>query len=169
MIPLTNPYAWLAGVCGAALLWLTGFGMGHHQKTLEDRSAALGAAQKAVQTGARQSAATSTVDQHTATATAAIEVRTQTLIQKVPIYVTRKADDQCIVSAGAVSLLDAAASGSIPVPAIGVPDADSGVALSSVVSDTIVNAGNYRQLAERLKAWDDWYDAQAKINGVAAK
>jgi hypothetical protein len=154
---------WVQLAAGTALALVLGFGLGHHQKTLEDASAALSGAKRAVQTVGKQAAVNSTVDQHTTAAMGAIQARTVTLIQKVPLYVTRKADDQCIVSAGAVRLLDAAAGDTVPAAPIGLQDADSGVALSSLVSDAIVNAGNYKDLAERLKAWDDWYDGQSGL------
>lgn len=163
---------WVQLAAGTALGLVIGFGMGHHQKTLEDASAALAGAKLAVQTAGKQSAVNSTVDQHTSAAVGAIQTRTITLVQKVPYYVGRKADDQCIVSNGAVRLLDTAGSGPVPAapgsvppadPGLANPDADSGVKLSAIVSADIVNAGNYQTLAERLKAWDDWYTAQAAL------
>lgn len=167
---LTNRWAQLAA--GAALALVLGFGLGHHQKTLEDASKALKSAKATIQAVKAQSAAISVIDQHTTQAVTAIQQHTITLIQKVPIYVTRKADDQCIVSAGAVRLLDAAGGSSVPSapsgissadPGLADPDADSGVKLSAVVQADVVNAGNYRQLSEWLKEWNDWYDAQKKI------
>lgn len=160
MIPITNPYVLLGGVCGGALLLAAGFGLGHHQKTLEDASAALAGAKKAVVTVQAQGAANSTVDQKAVAALAKTQSNTASLVQKVPLYVTRKADDQCIIGVGAVQLLDAAAGGSVPHTPSGLPDADSGVALSSLVSDTVVNAGSYRQAVTKGSTWDDWYDAQ---------
>ena len=157
---LTN--RWLQLAAGTALALVLGFGLGHHQRTLEDASAALSETKRAVQTVAKQSAVTASVDQHTIQATAKTQATTNANLQKIPIYVTRASDDQCIIGRGAVSLLDASASG-VPAPAVSLPDADSGVHLAELVSDAVVNAGNYHQLAERLKAWDAWYDAQAKI------
>jgi hypothetical protein len=164
---------WVQLAAGTALALVLGFGLGHHQKTLEDASAALSGAKKAVQTVKAQAAVNSSVDQHTTAALNQIQAHTTTLVQRIPLYVTRKADDQCIVSAGAISLLDAAALDTVPAapsgvqgpdPSLGSPDADSGVKLSDLVSTDIVNAGNYHQLAERLKAWDAWYDAQKALH-----
>jgi hypothetical protein len=163
---------WVQLAAGTALGLVLGFGLGHHQKTLEDASAALAGTRKAVVVAKAQGSVTSTVDQHTTAAVGAIQTRTVTLIQKVPVYVSRKADDQCIVSNGARSLLDAAGTGPVPAAPSGLspadtslanPDADSGVKLSAIVSADIVNAGNYAQLAERLRAWDEWFDQQSKL------
>lgn len=160
MIPITNPYVMLGGVCGAALLCAVSFGLGHHQKTLEDASAALAGAKKAVVAVAAQGAANSTVDQKAVGAISKTHTDTAALLQKVQTYVPRKADDQCIIGAGAVQLLDAAGSNTVPAAPSGLPDADSGVALSSLVSDTVVNAGSYHLAVTKGSSWDDWYDAQ---------
>jgi hypothetical protein len=171
MIPLLLN-RWVQLLAGTALACVLGFGLGHHQKTLEDASAALRSARATVVAVKAQGAVNSTVDQHTSAAVSAIQTRTVTLIQKVPQYVTRKADDQCVVSAGAQRLLDSAGSGPVPVapgslspadPGLANPDADSGVKLSSIVQADLVNAGNYQILAERLRAWDAWFDAQAAL------
>lgn len=161
MIPiLLNRWVQLA--TGTALALVLGLGLGHHQKTLEDAQAALSGAKRAVVVVKAQSAATSTVDRHTIQATAQTQATTNANLQRIPIYITRTADEQCIVSRGAVSVLDASAH-DVPAPAISLPDADSGVRLSELVADDAINAGNYHQLSERLKAWDDWYDAQSAI------
>jgi hypothetical protein len=127
---------------------------------------------------AEQSAATSVIDQHTATATAKIQDTTNALVQRIPIYVTKRVDDQCIVGAGARRLLDLAAANAVPGSAVSLPDADpaladpaadSRVKLSGIVAANTVNAGNYAELAARLKAWNDWYDAQAKLAEAPAR
>jgi hypothetical protein len=161
MIPL-NPYVLLGGVCGVALLCAASFGLGHHQKTLEDASAALAGARKAVVAVQAQGAVTSTVDQHVIQATAQTQATTNANLQKLPIYITRAADERCIISRGAIGVLDASAH-DVPVPAISLPDADSGVQISELVADETINAGNYRQLAERLRAWDEWFDGQKAL------
>ena len=149
-------------IAGAALLAL-GFGLGHHQKTLEDARAQTAQLTRAVSQAQRAGAATASGDQKSAAAQAATSATTAANLQNVPIYVTHQADAQCVIGVGAVRLLDAAARDTIPAPAIGLQTADSGVALSDLVGDDIANAGAFHTLAERLKAWDDWYDAQAAI------
>lgn len=159
-MPIIFLNRWAQLAAGTALALVLGYGLGHHQKTLEDASAALAGAKRAVVAVAAQGAANSTVDQKAVATLAKTQANTVTLIQKVPVYVTRKADAQCIVSAGAVQLLDAAAHDAVPAAPVSVPDGDSGVALSSIVSDDIANAGSYRQAVTKGSAWDDWYDAQ---------
>ena len=160
---------WVQLAAGTALALVFGFGLGHHQKTLEDASGALKSAKATVVAVKTQGDANSTVDQHASQANAASQQQTITLIRKVPVYVSRKADDQCVVSRGAVSLLDAAASDTVPAapdglpasdPPVGSADGDSGVKLSAIVQADIVNAGSYRLAVIKGSTWDDWYDAQ---------
>jgi len=83
---------------------------------------------------------------------------TQTIIRKVPIYVSAKSDAACVVPVGAVRLFDAAASGSDPgvVAALIAPgqpdDAASGIALSDFVALLAQNFGAARDNAEQLSA-----------------
>ncbi len=163
MISITNPYVLLGGVCGAALIFATGFGLGHHAKTLEDAQAALSAAKKTVAVVSKQAAATSTVDQQATKVADQIQTKTITLVKEVPRYVTPKADAACVVPVGAVSLLDSAANGSVPSAPIGLQDAPSGVALSELISDDVANAGAFQTAIARLKAWDEWYGTQEAI------
>lgn len=82
--------------------------------------------------------------------------RTQTIIRKVPVYVTEKSNSACIVPLGAVRLLDAAISGSDPgaveaAIAPGQPnDASSGIALSDVVALLASDFGDARANANQL-------------------
>lgn len=159
---LLNRWAQLAAAIALSLM--LGFGLGHHQKTLEDAASNLKAAQKAVQTVSASSAATAKASQQTAVQQARTADVTLSNLQKVKAYVPPAADSQCIVGVGAVRLLNAAAQDQpVPEPAIGVQDANSGVALSELVQDDVINAGTYHDLSERLRAWDDWYDAQKAI------
>jgi hypothetical protein len=93
-----------------------------------------------------------------APAVAAIAARSAALTQEIPAYVTPKDDAGCLINAGAVSLLDAAARGlpAVSLAPSGADDAPSGLALSTLVGADIANdeaaAANARQLSA-LQAW----------------
>lgn len=83
---------------------------------------------------------------------------TQTIIRKVPVYVSQKSDAACIVPLGAIRLFDAAASGTDPsiaaaLIAPGSPDdAASAIPLSDFVAMLAQNFGTGRDNADQLKA-----------------
>jgi hypothetical protein len=86
------------------------------------------------------------------------QIVTQTIIRKVPVYVSAKSDAACVVPWGAIRLFDAAASGSDPgaVAALIAPgqpdDAASGIALSDFVALLAQNFGAARDNADQLTA-----------------
>jgi hypothetical protein len=86
----------------------------------------------------------------------ALQTQSQTVVKEVPLYVTQPDDRRCVVSWGAVRLLDAAASGADPAQlrdriAPGQPDdAASDVALSEMVAVLAANLGAARQNASQL-------------------
>ena len=156
---------WVQLAAGMAMALALGFGLGHRQKTLEDAAAALKQARAAPQAVARQEVATSRVGLTAAKAQQAARTTANVNLQRVPIYVTRQADDQCVIGVGAVRLLDASAR-NVPAVPLGPgesADAPSAVALSDVVAADLVNAGEYHQLAEQVNGWIAWYDEQRAL------
>jgi hypothetical protein len=88
----------------------------------------------------------------------AAQALTQTIIRKVPVYVSAKSDAACVVPWGVVRLFDAAASGSDPgvvaaAIAPGQPDdAASPIALSDLVALLAQDFGAARANADQLSA-----------------
>nr|WP_208600986.1 MULTISPECIES: hypothetical protein [Pseudomonas] len=86
-----------------------------------------------------------------------IEKQGKTIIERVPVYVSEKADRACVVPAGFVRLHDAAAHAlPAPEPAGAADEAPSGVGLSAVA---VTTAGNYAKCeanAEQLKSLLDY-------------
>jgi len=113
------------------------------------RADALAAREKWIAAGAEQARA------HLA-ASAATARQVRTIIEKVPVYVSKKSDDACVVPWGAVRLLDAAASGAAldhvrAAIAPGRPDdAASDVALSEAVALLAADLAAARQNADQL-------------------
>jgi hypothetical protein len=82
-----------------------------------------------------------------------VEVQGETIIKRVPVYVSEKADRACVVPAGFVRLHDAAAHAlPAPEPAGAADEAPAHVGLSAVA---VTTAGNYAKCnanAEQLKS-----------------
>jgi hypothetical protein len=80
-----------------------------------------------------------------------------TIIKKVPVYVTAKADAQCTLTRGFVGVLDAAATGTpLRAPAGDLDAPAEGLAASAVAASV---AGNYTaclEVTEQLKALQEW-------------
>lgn len=93
-----------------------------------------------------------------------IQGATKTIIQKVPVYVTAKADAACPIPNGFVRLHDAAAEDSMQLPASsGSVDGQASVVKLSDVASTV--AGNYgicHANAEQLTALQEWVKGQAE-------
>lgn len=97
---------------------------------------------------------------------AQIEYRTKTLIKEVPIYVTQKADADCIVPVGFVRLLNSSARGvpEVPDPTPGAYDAPSGVALDTVATVEVSNNAKYQTVTERLSDLQQWVIRQQQVS-----
>jgi hypothetical protein len=93
-----------------------------------------------------------------------IQGATKTIIQKVPVYVTAKADAACPIPNGFVRLHDAAAEDSMQFPAnaSSVDGQSSEVKLSDVASTIAGNYGICHANAEKLTALQDWVKGQAE-------
>jgi hypothetical protein len=149
-------------VVGAAsvLAVFAAYQLGHHNgwKAHEAKVAA-DTAQAVKQIAKREvkaQAITNTVATKTEQTRIEIRYRTQTLIQKVPVYVPASADAACVLPTGFVQLHDAAAAG-LPGPSGGPDQTPSGVPLSDALETIVGNYGAaYDWRAEAL-AWRDWY------------
>lgn len=93
-----------------------------------------------------------------------------TITKEVPIYVSKAADNACVVPAGFVRVHDAGAA-NLPVAAgPGVADgAASGLALSTVAASVVDNYSQCHANAEQLKALQQWVrESQALLENAAA-
>ncbi|PLR25053.1 hypothetical protein SGCZBJ_12515 [Caulobacter zeae] len=94
-----------------------------------------------------------------------IAALTAQLKEKVPAYVTAEADRRCVVPDGYVRLRDAAGAGLSVVPpaAGGSVDADTGLVLSDLAANDLVNAAAFNACVAEVKAWRGWYPRQAAL------
>lgn len=117
----------------------------------------------AVKVAASQTATTKIVTR-TIEKVVEVKVKGDTIVQKVPVYVTAKADSQCVVTNGTVSVFNAAASNVLlPGTASGVQDGPSGVALSTLTGTAAQWASLYHQLAKRYEGLREWTETQGAI------
>lgn len=84
-----------------------------------------------------------------------IRVKGDTIIQKVPVYVSAEADAACTVPAGFVRLHDAAAANATPDDPSDTDARPSDVALSAVAETVASNYTAYHELAARFDALRD--------------
>lgn len=85
------------------------------------------------------------------------------IVQKVPEYITKESDTQCVVPNSFVMLHDSAAKNQVPDSTKGIDETASGTKLSDVARTITINYNNYYQLAEQVKALQDWVKQQEKI------
>lgn len=83
----------------------------------------------------------------------------------MPAYVTAEADRRCVVPDGYVRLRDAAGAGLpvVPPAAGGSVDADTGLVLSDLAANDLVNAAAFNACVAEVKAWRGWYPRQADL------
>lgn len=100
----------------------------------------------------------------------ALQESTKTLVEKVPVYVSKLADSRCIVPVGFVQHYGAAwGVSAIPDAAGRNLDADSGVPLSRVESVTTENAGICREARAESAAWRAWYRVEKSKHDAFAR
>lgn len=177
---LAARWAWLTSPLGRVLLTILAvlgllggvYALGHHNGVMTERAVWQAKVAKDAKT-----VATRVVKADTISAVAiaihdtkvnAIVGHTNSLLQKVPTYVTPEDDSKCVVPAGAVSLLNASVSSTATIPetASGPVEAASDVALSAYVANDIFNVGVAKQALEENQTWRTWYADQVKAWGT---
>lgn len=94
-----------------------------------------------------------------------VEGKTHEIIKKVPVYITKESDDKCTINTGFVSLHNSSASQTkIPDTSRDFNETASNVKLSTVATTISENYGTYYQVAEQLKALQDWINKQKELS-----
>ena len=94
-----------------------------------------------------------------------VEGKTHEIIKKVPVYITKKSDDNCTINNGFVSLHNSSASQTkIPDTTRDVNETASDVKLSTVATTITENYGTYYQVAEQLKSLQEWIQKQKDLD-----
>ena len=93
-------------------------------------------------------------------------------VVKQNVYITREIvrdtagrqlDTQCSLPQSTVSLHDSASSNQVPQRAAATDGTPSGIEASRLLDRVIENYGACHENAEKLKAWQEWYNTQRKI------
>lgn len=162
---LSKPLQYVIAAVVALALVLGGWWYLHHLHStiegLEDKVQVQTDIAVLAQKAAAAAQTSTTVVTQTVEKVVTVKEKGDTIIKKVPVYVTKTADSQCVVTAGTVGVLNAAARNlpTVSGPAGILPDSPSGVALSTVTGTAAEWASRYYQLAERynglVKLWDE--------------
>lgn len=155
---------WLVGLICAGLIFCAGCLVGSWYETRDAQQVAAEQLRQAFEQGqalgtVRDKIVTEYVDR-----VQVITERGKAIIQKVPVYVSAKADAACTVNAGFVRLHDAAALAlPAPEPSGAADDAPAGIALSAVGATTAANYAACNANAEQLSQLQELvreYEAQ---------
>ena len=84
--------------------------------------------------------------------------------EKILNQVNTKDDRMCTLPESFVRLHDSAAQGAVPDTSSGIDGTASGIALSEAERVIIENYGKYQQVAEQLRALQEWVAKQKELN-----
>lgn len=109
---------------------------------------------------AKQEEATSKVVEHYITQIKVVKDTNDKILKQI----NNKDDRMCTLPESFVRLHDSAVQGTVPNTSSGIDGAASGIALSEAERTIIENYGQYQQIAEQLKALQDWVKQQKELN-----
>jgi hypothetical protein len=92
-----------------------------------------------------------------------VKEKSNVIVKEIPTYITKVDDAKCAVPNGFVLLHDSASRNEVPDAARVSNASASDVKISEVAGTVIENYTTYYQLAEQLKALQDWVTQQEAI------
>jgi len=92
-----------------------------------------------------------------------VKEKSNVIVKEIPTYITKVDDAKCAVPNGFVLLHDSASRNEVPDAARVSNASASDVKISEVAGTVIENYTTYYQLAEQLKALQDWIKQQQTI------
>jgi hypothetical protein len=158
---VTRPPGSYLAFAGIAVFLI--FIYGRHEFDRGEAAAKAQSARAVTQVVERQSRITLQVSQSFDAVRIADASATQTRLNEVKSHVSPKADADCPLPLGFVRLFNDAAHGAVPQAAAGADDTASGLALSDVAETTVANDGQYDQVADQLRALQDWIREQEAL------
>lgn len=160
----------LTGVAVVAILggvYLTGRNHGHDATEARWTAKLAKAEARALETERQGIAIAQSLRVQLANKQTQIVYQTRTIRERIPTYVTAEADANCPVPSGAISVLNAAATGSeLPATPSGHVEEPSGVPLSTVVAIGAENLGIGQQWKAEALTWREWYKREAVAYGL---
>jgi hypothetical protein len=152
-------YLAIAGGFAVALWWY-----GQHEFDRGEAAVKTAQAKAVTRIVDRQSRITLAVSQTFDAVKIADAAATRQQLQKVTTHVSQKADADCPVPLGFVRVFNHAAHGPVPEAAAGADDTPAGTRLSDVAKTTVENDGQYDQVADQLRALQDWVRQQQALH-----
>lgn len=89
--------------------------------------------------------------------------KTEVVVAKVPIYITKEVDAKYPVPNSFVLLHDAAARSEVPPSSGSAYEGTSDIKISEVTRTVAENYGTCHEVRQQLLGWQDWYRTQKKI------
>lgn len=87
-----------------------------------------------------------------------------TIVKEIPVYVSAKSDDRCIIPTGFVRAHDSAANPSdVSSASVESYDSATDIKLSAVAETVVDNYTKYHEVVEQLRALQDWVNAQDQL------
>ena len=152
------------GYAGSAVLCLVlGAAGSWRVMTWRDQAKAVQASRHVVQVAERRGKITFDVEMKFEMARLKDSAEAATRLEEVGQHVTPEIDHDYPVPCGFVRVFNAATHGPIPDLAGCPDDAPSGIALSAVGETETRNDGQYDQIADQLRALQDWVRAQQAV------
>jgi len=109
---------------------------------------------------AQQEVATQKIVEHYITQIKVVKEKNDEILKQV----NTKDDHMCTLPESFVRLHDSAVQGTVPNTSSGIDGTASGIALSEAERVIIENYGQYQQVAEQLRALQEWVIEQKKLN-----
>lgn len=162
-IPLMSNYKYIIQAAGAVLLVLGLYMEGgiSNQEKWEAR-----VAEAKLEVAKKEAAsAESTVKIVTkyVTVDKIVKEKGDAILKEIPKFISKDADGQCVVPNGFVLLHDSAANNQVPDSTRGVDEGASKVKISGIAETVTENYTTYHQVAEQLKALQEWIKDQQTI------
>jgi len=92
-----------------------------------------------------------------------VKGKTEVVVARVPIYLTKEVDAKYPVPNAFVVLHDSAARSEVPPSAGSAYEGTSDVKISEVTRTVAENYGTCNEVRQQLLGWQDWYRKQRKI------
>lgn len=93
-----------------------------------------------------------------------VEGKQRVITKEIPKYITKEVDANCSITNGFVWLHDSASQNNLSNAPRNPDEVSSTVKLSTVINTVTENYGTYHQVAEQLKALQDWIKQQKDLN-----
>lgn len=161
---MISPYLTYIKIAAVVLILAGDWYFGYHYRALGEQAAIAKAEAQAIEKVKAEDKITHDADLAAAQHQVEIQKVTNTVIRKVPVYITRKAVAACVIPRGFVELHNSSANGNaIPDATGGVDDAAPGVGLDTVATIVAANYGKYHALAQQVTDLQNWITAQQGV------